>query len=408
MSRVVRLPLLTLVLCIASWALGACQSLAGIHDRTQATDLGEAGAAGANAGPSAACVNYCQRIDALCLAGDHNQAYADVSTCLGICALIPPGEDIEKSGNTLACRINQLAIQESPSAEASTLASACLRAGPSGGGVCGSDCESYCQLYKAACQSDEPDLTSTQYDQATCVTKCAGLADDGTFDTTNNYSGDTLQCRIVHTSAASVEPAIHCPHAQLQAQVQGYPCVDDPSVPPDCASFCKLELAECTDTDQAYEDLNQCMAVCNALPKGSVTDTSQNTIGCRKYHSYNAMLDPDTHCPHTGPGGDGACGSAAAANTGDTGNCDSYCMLAAAACSTTVSGVDPTNSFETTFVNAAGCKKACVKLDGANPGSGYSITAKGNNVQCRLLHVSRALSAPGDECAAALGAAPCK
>jgi hypothetical protein len=29
-------------------------------------------------------------------------------------------------------------------------------------------------------------------------------------------------------------------------------------------------------------------------------------------------------------------------------------------------------------------------------------------VQCLLLHASKALTTPGDDCAAALGAAPCK
>ncbi|HEX7452493.1 MAG TPA: hypothetical protein VF294_09425, partial [Polyangiaceae bacterium] len=92
-----------------------------------------------------------------------------------------------------------------------------------------------------------------------------------------------------------------------------------------------------------------------------------------------------------------------------TGNCESYCILAKAACSATVSGVDPTASFETTYVNDAGCKKACAKLPGAVHDSGYSLTAEGKNVQCLLLHASKALSSPGDDCAAALGkAAPCQ
>ncbi|HEX3855052.1 MAG TPA: hypothetical protein VHW01_29015, partial [Polyangiaceae bacterium] len=74
----------------------------------------------------------------------------------------------------------------------------------------------------------------------------------------------------------------------------------------------------------------------------------------------------------------------------------------------TVSGVPPTTTFETTYVNDAGCQKACAKLDGAIHDSGYSLDAKGANVQCLLLHASKALTTPGDDCAAALGAAPCK
>ncbi|HEY3668126.1 MAG TPA: hypothetical protein VGL19_19120 [Polyangiaceae bacterium] len=403
-----RFPAFALLLCAVSTALGACQALAGISDRSYVPtnsggDAGAAGAAGGDSGPSAACQDYCARIMALCT--KPNEAYADISTCLGICALIPPGTPIEKTGNSLQCRLNQLAIQESPSAEPATLPEACARSGPGGNGVCGSNCESYCQLYKAACQADQPDLTSTQYDQDTCVSKCQGLNDTGSFDTDLNYTGDTLQCRLVHTSAATVEPATHCVHAQLQAQGQVMPkgpCLDDPKTEPDCDSFCRLEMAECQDADQIYADLGQCQAVCNALPKGSVDDTSQNTVGCRKYHSYNAMLDPDTHCSHTGPGGDGHCGDMA------TGNCESYCILAQAACSATTPGVDPTATFETTYLTQANCQKACAKLPGAVHDSGYSLDAKGPNVQCLLLHASKALTTPAADCAAALGAAPCK
>jgi hypothetical protein len=405
MSLLRRFPLFAVLLCVSGLALGACQALAGISDRTFVAGNGDAGAAGAtdqDAGPSPACSDYCTRIMDLCQ--KPNEAYTDPSTCLGICALFPPGSPIEKTGNTLACRVNQLAIQESPSAEPSTLKQACARSGPGGDGVCGSNCESYCQLYKSACQKDQPDL-SVQYDDD-CVTKCAGLDDTNTFDTDLNYTGDTLQCRLIHTSAATVDPETHCVHAQLQAQGQAVPpgpCIDDPKSTPDCTSFCQLEMAECQGTDQIYADLDQCMAVCNALPLGLVGDTSQNTVGCRKYHSYNAMLDPDTHCSHTGPGGDGHCGDMA------TGNCESYCILAKAACSATMPGVVPTTTFESTYVDLAGCQSACSKLKGAVHDSGYTLTAKGNNVQCLLLHASKALSTPGDDCAAALGAAaPCK
>ncbi|HEX3854567.1 MAG TPA: hypothetical protein VHW01_26570, partial [Polyangiaceae bacterium] len=315
MSRPGRFPLFAVLLCLSGVALGACQALAGISDRSFVASSGDAGAAGADSGPAAptpACEDYCTRIMKLCQ--KPNEAYTDISTCLGICALIPPGSEIEKTGDTLACRVNQLAIQESPSAESGTLPEACARSGPGGDGACGSNCESYCQLYKSACKDDQPDLTSAQYDQDTCVAKCAGLSDTGKFDTDLNYTGDTLQCRLIHTSAATVDPATHCVHAQLQAQGQAIPpgpCIDDPTAAPDCASFCQLELAECQGTDQIYADKDQCLAVCGALPIGTNGDTSQNTVGCRKYHSYNAMLDPDTHCSHTGPGGDGHCGDMA-------------------------------------------------------------------------------------------------
>ncbi len=426
MSRLNRLLPLALLVALAGSALGACQALAGIEDRTQGpvatgggSGSGDAGAAGASGeagsanGPSAQCEQYCTQIMDMCKTP--NSAYSDRSTCLGICALLPPGEAIEKTGNTVVCRLNQLSNQLI-TGEASTLADTCAKAGPGGADVCGSNCESYCQLYQAACQANQPQLDMTpQYDSKLCVAACQGLRDTGSFDTDANYHGDTLQCRLVHTSAATVNPEEHCVHAQLQAQGQALPdpgpCLDDATkVKPDCDSYCQLELAECTGNDAAYEDSAQCHAVCEALDKGLVTDISQNTVGCRKYHSYNALVDPDTHCPHTGPGGDGHCGSDALPATGDTGNCDSYCLLASKACTAVTS---PLNNFTTAFPSGqAQCLSQCVKLNGAGPSLPYSVAPaslpKGNTVQCRLLHVSRALTAPADECDAALGAAPCK
>jgi hypothetical protein len=132
--------------------------------------------------------------------------------------------------------------------------------------------------------------------------------------------------------------------------------------------------------------------VCKTLPAGTVFDQMGNTDGCRLYHSYNALLDV-THCPHTGPGGDGICQSSSASS----GNCESYCMLLEGACK---------SDFDAAFTDAAGCESACAQIDGAPNGSGYSVQATGDNVQCRLLHVSRALS-DAKECRAALGGSPC-
>jgi hypothetical protein len=110
-------------------------------------------------------------------------------------------------------------------------------------------------------------------------------------------------------------------------------------------------------------------------------------------------LDPDTHCSHTGPGGEGHCGSTATPDTGNTGNCESYCTLLSKAC---------TDDFDATFKDQAACQLACTQVDGAAPNSNYSIAASGDNVQCRLLHVARAFE-DATECAAAEGlAAPCK
>jgi hypothetical protein len=153
-----------------------------------------------------------------------------------------------------------------------------------------------------------------------------------------------------------------------------------------------------------YESLAQCKAVCAALTPGTADDESGNTVACRKYHSYNAILDPMTHCPHTGPGGDGHCGSTAMPDTGSTGNCESYCGLLETACASDFHAAFPGVDSDA----QTACDAACAPLDDAAPDSPYSIAATGNNLSCRLLHLSRALS-DATECPAAEGnAAPCQ
>lgn len=402
MSYFTRFVMAALLFGGSAGSLEACQSLAGIEDRTY--DGAEA---------SEQCKQYCALAEEVCT-GEH-AIYTDQKACLGVCKLLPPG-DLEEAPNSVACRINQLTAAQQDTEE-STLPAYCAAAGPGGNGVCGSNCESYCQLYEGACQETLPNLTN-QYDQRTCRAKCAGLTNLSTFDARTNYSGDTLQCRLVHSAAATIAPTAHCGHAQLQAQGQAKPepgpCVDDPTGAPDCDSFCQLERAECTDTFAQYETLDQCLAVCKALPLGTIGDVSQNTVGCRKYHSYNALIDPATHCSHTGPGGDGHCGSSDAASpTTFTGNCESYCLLAAKACNASVVRLASEDTFGGNFKSVAACQKSCGELAGAEPDASYSVepTPQGPNLQCRLLHVSRALvskSAAIDECPAVFGKGDCQ
>jgi hypothetical protein len=429
MSRVGRFPLFALLICSCAAALGACQALAGISDRRFVAG-GDAGAADSDSGPSAACQEYCAQADAICpdpLAPSgmpSSTLYISDVACLQTCALLTPGDPStppkpKPGDNTVACRDVQLGFAQSLAENPTQKASYCANAGPGGNDTCGSNCESYCQLYRAACQdwwtvNVGPVLPQAQFDQDTCVSKCQGLKDTQTFSaspydtsSSSNYQGDTLECRLVHASAATHDPMTHCIHAELQPQPMT-PC-QDMTGPADCAAFCQLEMTECTDDQKIYQSLDQCLAVCNALPAGTPGDTTGNTVACRKYHSYNALFDAPTHCQHTGPGSEGLCESAKL-NTPAAGNCESYCLLLKQAC--------PSD-----FEDEATCEKDCAKVPAA-PSAGYSYSVApglpstapglpptgeptGNNVECRLLHVSRALSDP-TECAAAEGTvAPC-
>ena len=391
MTRLGRLTTLVLSIAAASSALAACQAIAGIEDRTYVAD--DAGAdtdRDAGALPSRECSDYCSKSRTVC--GD--LLYRTDETCLATCALMPlKGKDT----NSVACRSQEL---DRAVATDEDLERYCANAGPGGNGVCGSNCESYCHLFAQACTNDFKKYANLAGEDddgtAVCVAKCQGLTDTHLYDSTNegNYLGDTLQCRIVHTTSSTIDPLGHCAHADLKSTK----CLDDPEREPDCATFCHLEMTECADYP-IYESEAQCLDVCQALPPGHNGDQSGNTVACRMYHSYNSIIDPKSHCPHTSPGGDGHCGSTELPKTGNSGNCESYCLLLAKACSA---------DFDASFANQKECQADCVELEGAAPNSGYTTaSAKGDNLQCRLLHVSQALSDTG-ECAAAQGAAPCK
>ena len=390
MSRSTRLAALVLALGGASGVLGACQSLAGIEDRHYAADAGSEPDADAGDQPSQECQDYCAKSRAVC--GD--LLYRTDEACLATCALLPLKG---MATNSVACRQQELnrAVQTGEDLERY-----CANAGPGGNGACGSNCQNYCRLLAQACTDAFKKYAdiATEGDDGTavCVAKCEGLVDTHLYDSTDdgNYLGDTLQCRIVHATSSAIDPLGHCAHADLKSTK----CLDDAAGEPDCGAFCQLEMTECVDYPQ-YEDKAQCLAVCGALPPGHPGDVSLNTVACRKYHSYNSIIDAKSHCSHTGPGGDGHCGSTELPKDGNTGTCESYCQLLQTACEA---------DFDASFADQAACQTECVKLNGAGPNTGYTLAAKGNNVQCRLLHVSRALSNPTKECAAAQGAAPCK
>ncbi len=66
-------------------------------------------------------------------------------------------------------------------------------------------CADFCADYLTNCSANTPEWTVA----ADCETDCAAWA-QGTPGAT---SGDTLECRFYHVTAAAGDPATHCPHA---------------------------------------------------------------------------------------------------------------------------------------------------------------------------------------------------
>ncbi len=338
-----------LTLAFALLCVVSCQSIAGIEDYR----LGH-------------CGEFCDTVMQNCTA--ENQVYHSRATCMGFCALLREGDLGEgDQSNTLACR---LSAAKQATSEPDVY---CQQAGPGGATQCGpSECDNYCSFFSKVC----PDLAATQ---PSCSASCQGLRDKGSLNSEVDHEGDTLQCRLVHVSAATGDPVAHCPHAQL-AHPTAY-CTDEAEKPPhplSCDDYCRLVNHVCAGNVAVYESQEQCKAVCSHLDLGEPGDQALNTVACRKYHSQNAISDATAHCPHAGPGGDGHCGDK------EVGNCESYCHLLGEVCSA---------EFEAEFTDSDGCMTACATWDHSAPNSKFSVekTLRGQDAfGCRLLAVSRA------------------
>jgi hypothetical protein len=373
-------------LVLAAWAAFGCQSIIGIEDKTLTDSCDE---------KCVACQDYCAAAMANCTG--ENAVYRTDEACLGLCNSLPLGV-IEEPGNenTVACRLEQ-AIRAGES-EPNLY---CNGAGPGGGNLCGSDCESFCYLLETVCPGtyDLNNLESTDE----CLDKCRALRDEPNFDVNAYYDTDTVECRIIHLANATNDPS-HCGHGDFKSTDH---CFPPPSEDPDCNEFCRMAMGVCKDENQVYDDAATCVATCQALPLGSNTDRIENTVGCRHYHTFNSVPSPEIHCSHTGPTGAGHCGEL----EDGIGNCESYCILAKAGCET---------QYAATFTSDEACREACAVIpgvaddratDGVNETEQYSLALAtsgeaGMAFQCRVLHATRAIRQGGEpiaECSAVFG-----
>jgi hypothetical protein len=141
--------------------------------------------------------------------------------------------------------------------------------------------------------------TNAQYaDDPTCLAICALVPPGSEIGAT---ADNTLGCRIYHAGAAAGEPDLHCTHAGPLGAGQ---CGEN------CESFCALNLAICTGTDEIWADHTTCQTDCEAFDDADplVFDPSDDSgLDCRMYHLENAVSAPADHCGHTATDGGGFC-----------------------------------------------------------------------------------------------------
>jgi hypothetical protein len=152
------------------------------------------------------------------------------------CQYIPDIADA--SGNTLLCHYDHAFNALGADAGGGGLGANphCWHAGPYGWGVCGGQCEDFCNLATTYCTPDggfpaesgaPPFATS-----AACLAACPMFASasgdasngivDGSFSANGPASGNTRDCREYHLGAALTSPAnqqIHCTHPAVNSPV---------------------------------------------------------------------------------------------------------------------------------------------------------------------------------------------
>ncbi len=167
-------------------------------------------------------------------------------------------------------------------------------------GVCqdAPSCDEYCAVVGASCMDANEQYSSTE----TCLDYCNDWAQlpSGTFF---DFIGNTVGCRLYHAGLpAQANPLLHCPHAGPSG---GDFCGSW------CENYCYLAMLNCTDVNQLYDDLGECMDTCASFPNdGTANDTSGDTVQCRIYHlglAGSSESAGDVHCPHGSPGGGSVC-----------------------------------------------------------------------------------------------------
>jgi hypothetical protein len=383
--------------------VAGCRQIAGIEKRSFGGDggAGEAGSDEFEPPTEAQCAAYCGKLLEGCNETT-SEVYAyrkDTKYCEALCPYLSLSNDDSLAGNTFECRDNQAQLALNVASDRREGQTNCRAAGAGGNGKCGSNCESYCQLYERICSQDGPTPRSQ------CLEECKMLRDDPSVDAENSFSNqvDTVQCRLTHLGAAALgDRGDHCEHASI------YVDKNTPCYPPNprCADYCDMVMKVCRDDSKPslkqYDSESECLTVCNKgmvnsvpLVENETQDKTHDTLACRRYHTYNSFLIGESHCTHSGPSGDGHCGRI----------CPAYCKLAKDACGA---------AFTTAFKDDAGCLKDCaalIKIEDEEDqlDLGYSVAmgaAGGNTIQCRIYHAVKAFS-KASECTSALGGGDC-
>lgn len=196
---------------------GVCDEIAGVACAALGGEF-QAGVSCQDSGCVPTCTSYCSEfIDSCSSVADD---YANLAGCVAFCerdARWPLGTFEDQAQNTVGCRLYHASFANEDSGNRVLH---CGHAGIGGDDVCGSWCANYCHLATNICG----DLIFDDLEQ--CLEQCPSIRRDGASGDT---TGDTIQCRIYHLTAAARSPRqreAHCMHAS-PTSAPGT-CVGDP------------------------------------------------------------------------------------------------------------------------------------------------------------------------------------
>lgn len=137
-----------------------------------------------------------------------------------------------------------------------------------------------------------------------------------------------------------------------------------------CIEYCDVVLDNCTEEYAVYAARESCINICNALPPGTSSEPTGNTVECRIRRANSAASSPEEFCAAAGPGGDGGCGS----------NCEAWCHLMESECP---------DDFEL----LSNCRASCATIPDEG---GFDVDASytSDDIQCRLIHLGAVADDP--------------
>ena len=224
------------------------------------------------AGGEADCATYCGALRTQCTGA--SAQYESEAACLETCSdhqlAWAAGALDDSSGNTLGCRQSH--------AQAAHNDEHCWHAGPTGGGVCGSLCEVYCDAAMTNCTEEQ----ALYGDRDACLDACARLPDDGIV---NEPTGDSVQCRLHHLAAARSAPEPHCAHASASGANT-------------CGDLCEVYCTQMTlHCPSEYASPATCATTCATFDEdGALNEVTGDTVQCRINHAV--VADDDIHCEY--------------------------------------------------------------------------------------------------------------